>query len=110
MPLRETIEQAIPASERSLAAPATQNEGSNVTVFWAACLAQLERELPAQQFNTWIRGLRMETNGAPDQLYLLAPNRFVLQWVRERYLAQIQELSQKHYPVPVTISLGLSGD
>ncbi|HWV19149.1 MAG TPA: chromosomal replication initiator protein DnaA [Rhodocyclaceae bacterium] len=82
---------------------------ANVASFWSACLGQLERELPAQQFNTWIKGLRLEANGSPDQLNLVAPNRFVLQWVRERYLTQIQELSQQFYPVPVTISLALAG-
>ncbi|MBY0340109.1 MAG: chromosomal replication initiator protein DnaA [Rhodocyclaceae bacterium] len=99
MPLRDSLDPALSGAD---AIP-------NVTSFWSACLSQLERELPAQQFNTWIKGLRLETNGSPDQLSLLAPNRFVLQWVRERYLSQIQELSQQFYPVPVTIHLGLAG-
>jgi len=99
MALRDSLDPALPSAD-SIA---------NVTSFWSACLSQLERELPAQQFNTWIKGLRLETNGSPDQLNLLAPNRFVLQWVRERYLSQIQELSQQFYPVPVTISLALAG-
>lgn len=99
MPLRDSLDPALSSAD---AIP-------NVTSFWSACLSQLERELPAQQFNTWIKGLRLETNGSPDQLSLLAPNRFVLQWVRERYLSQIQELSQQFYPVPVTIHLGLAG-
>ncbi|HTJ96707.1 MAG TPA: chromosomal replication initiator protein DnaA [Rhodocyclaceae bacterium] len=86
----------------------TPDLSATVATFWSACLNQLERELPAQQFNTWIKGLRLEANGAQDQLSLLAPNRFVLQWVRERYLAQIQELSQQYYPMPVTISLALT--
>ena len=99
MALRDSLDPALSSAD-SIA---------NVTSFWSACLSQLERELPAQQFNTWIKGLRLETNGSPDQLSLLAPNRFVLQWVRERYLSQIQELSQQFYPVPVTISLALAG-
>lgn len=99
MALRDTIDPALQATDPS----------ASVASFWSACLSQLERELPAQQFNTWIKGLRLEANGSPDQLNLLAPNRFVLQWVRERYLTQIQELSQQFYPVPVTISLALAG-
>lgn len=99
MALRDSLDPALSSSDSI----------SNVTSFWSACLSQLERELPAQQFNTWIKGLRLEANGSPDQLSLLAPNRFVLQWVRERYLSQIQELSQQFYPVPVTINLGLAG-
>jgi chromosomal replication initiator protein len=103
MPLRDTLNSALSGSLSGSEANA------NVASFWSACLSQLERELPAQQFNTWIKGLRLETNGSPDQLNLYAPNRFVLQWVRERYLSQIQELSQQFYPVPVTISLALAG-
>jgi chromosomal replication initiator protein len=103
MALRDTLDPALSAS---LGSPESI---ANAASFWSACLSQLERELPAQQFNTWIKGLRLEANGGPDQLNLLAPNRFVLQWVRERYLSQIQELSQQFYPMPVTISLGLAG-
>lgn len=103
MALRDPLDPALSSSLSS------SDSIANVATFWSACLSQLERELPAQQFNTWIKGLRLEANGSPDQLNLLAPNRFVLQWVRERYLAQIQELSQQFYPMPVTISLGLAG-
>ncbi|HEY1181386.1 MAG TPA: chromosomal replication initiator protein DnaA [Rhodocyclaceae bacterium] len=103
MALRDPLDPALSSSLSS------SDSVANVATFWSACLSQLERELPAQQFNTWIKGLRLEANGSPDQLNLLAPNRFVLQWVRERYLTQIQELSQQFYPMPVTISLGLAG-
>ena len=52
--------------------------------FWRTCLSQLEKELPAQQFNTWIRPLRVGANQLPEgELQLLAPNRFVLQWVKD---------------------------
>ncbi|MDE2599116.1 MAG: chromosomal replication initiator protein DnaA [Rhodocyclaceae bacterium] len=104
MALRDSLDPALSSSLSSSEAIA------NVASFWSACLAQLERELPAQQFNTWIKGLRLEASGSPDQLNLLAPNRFVLQWVRERYLSQIQELSQQFYPMPVSINLGLAGN
>ena len=46
--------------------------------FWDACLRRLEQELPAQQFNTWIRPLALEAGEAEDALVLAAPNRFVL--------------------------------
>ena len=84
--------------------------------FWSACLNQFEKELPTQQYNTWIKTLRLEndlddtdtTNGpTPTRLRLIAPNRFVLQWVRERYLDQIQSLSRKFFSEPVNISLAL---
>jgi chromosomal replication initiator protein len=59
---------------------------------WDACLRRLEQELPAQQFNTWIRPLSPEA-GADDTLVLSAPNRFVLELVRERFAARIERLA-----------------
>jgi chromosomal replication initiator protein len=59
---------------------------------WDACLRRLEQELPAQQFNTWIRPLVPEA-GAGDGLVLTAPNRFVLDLVRERFAARIERLA-----------------
>ncbi len=80
--------------------------------FWSACLSRFEKELPAQQYNTWIKTLRLENDAespgsTPTSLRLIAPNRFVLQWVRERYLEQIETLSRQFFPEPVSISLGL---
>ena len=59
---------------------------------WDACLRRLEQELPAQQFNTWIRPLAPEAGEANDTLVLAAPNRFVLELVRERFAARIERL------------------
>jgi chromosomal replication initiator protein len=59
---------------------------------WDACLRRLEQELPAQQFNTWIRPLAPEL-GAEDTLVLAAPNRFVLELVRERFASRIERLA-----------------
>ena len=60
---------------------------------WQQCLEQLESQLNAQQFNTWIRPLQaVEDNGA---LRLLAPNRFVLDWVNERFFDNIQSIISK---------------
>ncbi len=57
---------------------------------WKKCLERLEEELSAQQFNTWLRPLHavQDTN----MLRLLAPNRFVMDWVRERFFERIAEL------------------
>jgi len=59
--------------------------------FWQSCLESFERELTQQQFNTWIRPLRLELAG--EGLRLIAPNRFVLQWVKERFAGRIEELA-----------------
>ena len=50
---------------------------------WQQCVELLRDELPAQQFNTWIRPLQVEAEG--DELRVYAPNRFVLDWVNEKY-------------------------
>src|ERR671922_1560966 len=60
---------------------------------WDACLRRLEQELPAQQFNTWIRPLAPESGATDDTLVLTAPNRFVLELVRERFAARIERLA-----------------
>ncbi len=59
---------------------------------WESCLRRLEQELPAQQFNTWIRPLSPEASVLADTLVLAAPNRFVLELVRERFAARIERL------------------
>src|SRR6184192_914665 len=59
---------------------------------WDVCLRRLEQELPAQQFNTWIRPLAPESGASEDALILAAPNRFVLELVRERFAARIERL------------------
>ena len=60
---------------------------------WQACLAQLEGELTSEQFNTWIRPLHaIEDN---DCLRLLAPNRFVLDWVSEQFLPIITDIAAR---------------
>jgi chromosomal replication initiator protein len=57
---------------------------------WTRCMGALETELPEQQFNTWVRPLQaMEGNGA---LKLLAPNRFVVEWINANLLPRIGEL------------------
>src|ERR1044071_1614358 len=60
---------------------------------WDTCLRRLEQELPAQQFNTWIRPLSPEADAASDTLVLTAPNRFVLELVRERFASRIERLA-----------------
>lgn len=61
---------------------------------WEKCLNSLESEFPSQQFNTWIRPLQAEYG--EGRLTLLAPNRFVLDWIAERFLARINELVKKY--------------
>ena len=59
---------------------------------WNRCLTQLERELSDQQLNTWIRPLQPELQAGILKLY--APNRFVLDWVREHFFPRIDAIVQ----------------
>ena len=61
------------------------------STLWKSCVHKLESELSEQQLNTWIRPLHaIEENGG---LTLLAPNRFVLDWVHDHFLQRIDELA-----------------
>jgi chromosomal replication initiator protein len=74
--------------------------------FWRFCLAQFEKELPPQQFRTWIKPLKFHAEGAT--LTLVAPNRFVLQWIRDKFYSRIQELALERLEQPVEIKLLLA--
>ncbi|MDR3490503.1 MAG: chromosomal replication initiator protein DnaA [Gammaproteobacteria bacterium] len=77
---------------------------------WEKCLDCLQDEFPSQQFNTWIRPLQAEY--AENKLVLLAPNRFVLDWILERFLGRINELVRQFSdpdPAPtVSLEIGSS--
>ncbi len=75
--------------------------------FWESCLLRFEQELPEQQFNTWIKPLRLEGEkvALEEGLRLIAPNGFILKWVRDRYLSRIEEYSHSFFSAPVVISL-----
>src|SRR6266571_2247246 len=76
--------------------------------FWASCLSRFEKELPAQQFNTWIRPLKLDASAAPSgELRLLAPNRFVLQWVKDRFAPRIEAMGAEFFSSPIRVSITL---
>ena len=61
---------------------------------WMQCARALEAELSEQQFNTWIRPLQLVEDG--PLLKLLAPNRFVVDWVKTHCLEQIRSWWRRH--------------
>ena len=74
--------------------------------FWSICLDRFEQELSTQQFNTWIKPLQSQScDGA---LRLFAPNRFVQQWVKDRFLQRIELIAQEVLPQPIQIELALA--
>lgn len=72
------------------------SDASNLESLWSKCLNILQEEYPSQQFNTWLRPLQATVQN--QQLILLAPNRFVIDWVKKNFLARIQELVQQYMP------------
>jgi chromosomal replication initiator protein len=79
--------------------------------FWLACLSQFEKDLPSQQFNTWIRPLKVEsTTATPGEIRLRAPNRFVLQWVKERFAPKIEAMGADYFASPLRLTLTLEAN
>ena len=75
--------------------------------FWGKCLQSLEQELSDQQLNTWIRPLQVVEDS--DVLRLLAPNRFVLDWVEQHFMAQIREIADRlagDKPIKLLLEIG----
>jgi len=63
---------------------------SSLSVLWSQVASAFEHELPESQFNTWVRPLQAaESDGS---LRLLAPNRFVVDWISANLAAKIGEL------------------
>ena len=73
---------------------------------WDQCFSQLESNLSAQQFSTWIRPLQVVFRN--DDIQLLAPNQFVRDWVCEHFLTQIQTIldSLADNPPLVSVEIG----
>ena len=63
---------------------------------WQQCVNRLQEELPSQQFNTWIRPLQASQDG--QQLKLYAPNRFIKEFVSDKFAERISELVKELHP------------
>ena len=74
--------------------------------FWNHCLRHFEKSLPAQQYKTWIQPL----NARLDQhtVVVSAPNRFVLEWVKDKFAPEIERLSSEYLHKPTQVVLTLS--
>ncbi len=75
-------------------------------IAWNACLQAFERELTPQQFVTWIQPLACRDEGGA--LKLTAPNRFVLQWVKERFGPRIVTLATAAAGSPVNVEYAVA--
>jgi chromosomal replication initiator protein len=65
-------------------------------VVWQQCVDRLQNELPSQQFNTWIRPLQASKQG--QLLTLFAPNRFIKDFVSDKFAGRITELVRELEP------------
>ena len=71
--------------------------------FWTHCLAHFQASLNAQQVNTWLKPLRISIN--KGEVRLGAPNRFVAQWVKDKFLGEIEQLAADFFPDPCQVVL-----
>ncbi len=59
--------------------------------FWDHCLLRFQQELSAQQYNTWIKPLQAKVS--TNTVQIIAPNKFVMQWVKSKFFARIEALA-----------------
>jgi len=73
--------------------------------FWDLCQERFRANLTQQQFSTWIKPLVFDDAGG--EVRILAPNHFVMDWVREKFAEHIDGWAQEFYEHPVTITYAL---
>ena len=83
------------------------------TDLWLLSLERLATELPAQQFNTWIRPLpaphvTVSEDGVSLLVALRAPNRFMLDWIRTQYTSRIEAVLTEVAQKAVRLELSLA--
>jgi len=75
---------------------------------WQACLDELSRELPEQQFNTWIKPLTAQIHPDQNKLTLFVANRFKMDWIRAQYAQKLTQILERLQGQPVQIELALT--
>ena len=71
---------------------------------WSRCKSRLQDELTTQQFNTWIKPLRASLQA--QVLHLSAPNRFICDFVTNRYATLIHALLRESDARALTLQIG----
>lgn len=71
--------------------------------FWSHCLGHFQVKLNAQQVNTWIKPLTVRVD--EGQVQISAPNRFVAQWVKDKFLAEIEGLASSYFGKPTDLTV-----
>ncbi len=78
---------------------------STMDSFWDLCQERFRANLTQQQFSTWIKPLVLDDAGG--DVRILAPNHFVMDWVREKFAEHIDAWAQEFYARPVSITYAL---
>ncbi len=73
--------------------------------FWDLCQERFRANLTQQQFSTWIKPLVFDESD--NHVHILAPNHFVMDWVREKFSENIDSWAQEYFTQPVSISYAL---
>lgn len=81
----------------------------SLNTFWLSCLDHFRKELNAQQFNTWIKPLQIDPSlNNNSEVVLIAPNRFVSQWVKDNFIVHIEEMAQAYFSKKIQFNLKLA--
>jgi len=81
----------------------------SLNTFWLSCLDHFQKELNAQQFNTWIRPLEIDPALDDDnKVVLIAPNRFVSQWVADNFIMHIESMAKAYFAKNIQFHLKLA--
>ena len=72
---------------------------------WQNCIESLKAEVPAEEFRTWIAPLEVEISR--NVLSVSAPNRFISDWVRGKYLPRILEIVEAYEDEEITVDLNV---
>jgi len=93
--------------EPSRAMPSSESNESGQAL-WQACTELLSQDLPAQQYNTWIKPLTALVADDLSKITLHVPNRFTLDWIRAQYAGRIAAALESIYGQPVQLELALA--
>lgn len=91
--------------------PKKDFSGSMNNLVWQQCIVMLQAEMDQQEINKWVIPLHCEIS--KESIWLGAPNRYIVDHVKESSLTRIQEILQELLGDPaiaVTIQIGTAED
>ena len=97
----------MPIAQIERDAPAATADALSAGAFWQHCAGLFGKELSPQQFDTWIKQLKLKegTGDNAGLIELLAPNRFVQQWVKDRFLPRLEQLAADYWGSAVSVTV-----